>query len=187
MYKNKYRGNTARLQSWDYGSDAAYFITICTYKKVHRFGKIKNGKMELSALGKIAAEHWEEIPERFPYCNLDVYVIMPNHMHGIVIIDHPSATHDLESKKRDTPITPGCAINRAPTEGDDMSKPGGATGTKNPMLHDNLSRVIRWYKGRVCFESRKIDSRFTWQSRFYDNIIRNNRGYTNIKNYIINL
>ncbi|MHC1776112.1 MAG: transposase [Lentimicrobium sp.] len=64
--------------------------------------------------------------------------------------------------------------------------PGGITGIHNPMLHDNLSRILRWYKGRVSFESRKILADFGWQSRFYDHIIRDDAEYQRIADYIKN-
>jgi len=63
-------------------------------------------------------------------------------------------------------------------------KQGGITGIKNPMLSDNLSKIIRWYKGRVSFESHKIQADFAWQPRFHDHIIRNNSSFQRIKNYI---
>jgi len=64
--------------------------------------------------------------------------------------------------------------------------PGGVTGNNNPMLSDSLAKVIRWYKGRVSFESRKIHPKFSWQSLFYDNIIRNEKSFNRIQEYIIN-
>jgi REP element-mobilizing transposase RayT len=63
---------------------------------------------------------------------------------------------------------------------------GGSTGDKNPMLHDNISRIIRWYKGRCSFEIRKNNPQFAWQSRFYDHIIRTDESYQKIHNYIEN-
>jgi REP element-mobilizing transposase RayT len=64
--------------------------------------------------------------------------------------------------------------------------PGGITGNYNPMLHDNLSRIIRWYKGRVSFEVRKVTDGFSWQSRFHDRIIRNEEQLNRVRKYIIN-
>ena len=61
---------------------------------------------------------------------------------------------------------------------------GGITGENNPMLAQNISRIIRWYKGRVTYESRKTDKGFAWQSRFYDRIIRDKRSLYKIRNYI---
>jgi hypothetical protein len=63
---------------------------------------------------------------------------------------------------------------------------GGFAGNKNPMMNENISRIIRWYKGRCSFEIRKIDSDFAWQSRFYDHIIRDEASFQKISNYIIN-
>ncbi|MEX2403493.1 MAG: hypothetical protein WD625_05130, partial [Balneolales bacterium] len=65
-------------------------------------------------------------------------------------------------------------------------QPGGFAGNKNPMLHDNLSKIVRWYKGRTSFESRKIHAGFAWQSRFHDHIIRNDESFHRISEYIIN-
>ena len=86
-FKNKYRIASARLQNWDYRWSGAYFITICTAEREHYFGEIENGKMNLSNLGVIADIFWHEIPIRKPFVKLGEYVIMPNHIHGILIID----------------------------------------------------------------------------------------------------
>ncbi len=67
-----------------------------------------------------------------------------------------------------------------------QQQPGGITGDKNPMLYDNLSRAIRWYKGRVAFEIHKINTGFAWQSRFHDHIIRDDKSFERITNYIKN-
>ncbi|CAN5544097.1 hypothetical protein BH23BAC1_BH23BAC1_45930 [soil metagenome] len=95
LYKNKYRIETARLQGWDYGSNASYFVTICTKEREHFFGEIADGKMILSELGKCADKCWQEITKHFPFVVLDEYVVMPNHIHGIVIIDKPA---DVETQ-----------------------------------------------------------------------------------------
>ncbi len=160
-FKGKYRITSTRLQNWNYGWNASYFVTICTGDRECYFGDIANGKLKLSEIGMIADKIWSEIPKQFPFINLDTYVIMPDHVHGILIIDN--------NQNRD-------AINRVST--------GGKTGIKNPMLHDNLSRVIRWYKGRVTFEIRKINKDFHWQSRFHDHVIRDDRSLNNIRRYI---
>lgn len=78
------------------------------------------------------------------------------------------------------------AINRVSMEQPKLQNKGGVTGTMNPMLNENLSRVIRWYKARTSFECRKTHADYAWQSRFYDHIIRNNKEYNKIKNYIVN-
>lgn len=86
-YQNKYRIPSARLQDWDYGWNAPYFVTICTQNREHYFGKIGNGKMQLSEIGEIAKKCWIEIPEHFTFVELGAFVVMPNHVHGIIIIN----------------------------------------------------------------------------------------------------
>ena len=88
-FQNKYRISSARLQNWDYGSDAAYFVTICTQNREHYFGEIFNGVMQLSEIGEMANKFWLEIPNHFPFVELDEFVVMPNHVHGIIIINKP--------------------------------------------------------------------------------------------------
>ncbi|MGE0930180.1 hypothetical protein ACOXY6_04925, partial [Cytophagales bacterium EPR-FJ-38] len=86
-FKNNYRIQSARAQWWDYGWNGAYFITICIREKERYFGEIVGGEMVLSDIGKIAQKYWNEIPNYFSFVTLDSFVIMPNHMHGILIID----------------------------------------------------------------------------------------------------
>jgi len=85
-FKNKYRIPSARLKNWDYRNDGAYFITICTKDRTPFFGNVVDGKMQLSEIGKLAHQYWKEIPEHCPFVKLDAFVIMPNHMHGILMI-----------------------------------------------------------------------------------------------------
>ncbi len=171
-FKGKYRIGSARLQNWDYGWNAPYFVTICTQNREHYFGDIVNYKMELSEIGEIAQTIWFKIPEQFPYVHLDAFVVMPNHIHGIVIIDKKDDNGRIAINRDSTIIT--------------TKKIGGITGNKNPMLHENLSRIIRWYKGRATFECRNIHADFAWQPRFYEHIIRNNASYQRIDYYINN-
>jgi len=75
-FDNKYRIPSARLQSWDYGSNGAYFITICTQNREHLFGKIMDGKMQVNELGQLAEKYWLEIPNHFPFVELGNFVVM---------------------------------------------------------------------------------------------------------------
>lgn len=76
-----------RLKNYDYTQEGAYFITICTKNKQCIFGEIEQGEIKLNVLGTIAYECWQEIPQHFPHVKLDSFVIMPNHVHGILWID----------------------------------------------------------------------------------------------------
>jgi putative transposase len=86
-FQNRYRIPSARLQNWDYGSNAAYFITICTQHRQCWFGHIQNGNRILSEIGNIANRYWQDISIHFPFVKLDEFIVMPNHIHGIIIID----------------------------------------------------------------------------------------------------
>ena len=86
-FQNKYRIPSSRLQTWDYGTNGAYFITICTQNREHFFGIVQNGTVQLSEIGKISERLWIEIPNQFPFIELGNFVVMPNHVHGILIIN----------------------------------------------------------------------------------------------------
>jgi putative transposase len=210
-FQNRYRISSARLQTWDYSSNGAYFITICVQNREHFFGKIVNQEMHLSEIGKFAQQFWMEIPNHFPYVELGNFVVMPNHVHGILIINntpvetrfiasnefvHTNKTRFIASNENvNTNVARFIASNENKTKETRLiaslqdeipdKNVGGICGDKNPMFHDNISKIIRWYKGRCSFESRKIDSNFGWQSRFYDHIIRNSKTFDIIQNYIV--
>ena len=93
-FQNKYRIESARLKQWDYGWNASYFVTICTQQRICFFGNVLEGEMILNDIGKIAHDCWLEIPVHFPFVSLGNHVIMPNHVHGIVIIDKPDDGRD---------------------------------------------------------------------------------------------
>jgi len=192
-FHDKYRIPSARLRNWDYGWNAMYFVTVCTQVHNCYFGDIISNDMILSEIGSIAHQNWNNIPNQFPYVELDVFVVMPNHIHGIIVINKMDDEHQ-GTIGRDAIGTIGRdAINRVSTKPEPESQPqpenninGGITGIHNPMLHDNLSRIIRWYKGRVSFESHKIHAGFDWQPRFHEHIIRNDESYQRISEYIQN-
>jgi putative transposase len=210
-FQDIYRIPSARADWWDYRKAAAYFVTICTAGREHYLGEIKDGNMQLSEMGKIAQINWTEIPNHFPFVKLDAFVMMPNHVHGILVIDHSRNNLDnvvgrdanyrvSDDRMTKNELTAGegaqtsdahqsdaidqsDAINRVSTGN---KYPGGITGENNPMLFDNLSRVIRWYKGRTTFQCRSIHANFAWQTRFYDHIIRDETEYWKIREYILN-
>jgi len=182
-FQHTYRIPSARAAWWDYGNDAAYFITICTAERIHYFGEIHHGEMVLSAIGEITQQCWHEIPNQFPFAKLDAFVIMPNHIHGILSIHRRDAINRVSGDNEGDAIHRKDAINRVST--DNVGNViGGITGENNPMLSDNLARIIRWYKGRTTFFARKIHADFTWQTRYWDHIIRNDDEYVRIKTYI---
>lgn len=87
-FRNKYRIESARLKYWDYSTPSWYYVTINTKNKVHWFGKVSDAKMILNKQGIIANDFWLDIPKHYKTVELDEFVIMPNHIHGILILNY---------------------------------------------------------------------------------------------------
>lgn len=175
-YQNKYRIPSARLQNWDYGNDAAYFVTICTKNREHFFGKIINGEMWLNETGKIVEQEWIKSIELRPDMNLELgeFVVMPNHFHGIMIIG---------KNKYNAPMDGRDAMHCVST---DTPTPTPKPNQFGPQSK-NLGSIIRGFKSSVTTQSKKSGNiNFAWQSRFHDHIIRNAASFERIQNYIIN-
>ena len=163
------------MKNWDYSSHGFYFVTICALSRVEYFGEVRDGMMCLGRLGELAQSYWQKISSQFSMVNLDDFIVMPNHIHGIVQFSERSAN--------------GCrgAINRAPTTIDvaDPAKMGGVTGENNPMGKGVLGEVMRWFKGRCTFEiGKQAKEEFRWQRGFYDEVVQENARLDEIRKYI---
>jgi REP element-mobilizing transposase RayT len=99
LYRNRYRVPSARWSSWDYRWAGVYSVTLCVQDRVRCLCDIQEGAVHLSRLGEIVAEEWQRLPHRFPHLSLDEWVIMPDHMHGILIFAS-SETPDDTPKSR---------------------------------------------------------------------------------------
>jgi putative transposase len=186
-FKGQYRTISMRLPSWDYGNDGFYFITICTQNKRHDFGKIVDENIELSEIGRLAEQFWLEIPNHFSFVQLDAFVIMPNHIHGILIIDKSADIGEINSDgdKNTTKVeTPNLGVSTAENVSSDKNRQQTVAASKK-WKPATLGVIINQYKRMVTLKSRKINPTFAWQSRFYDHIIRDENGYYNIQNYIL--
>ena len=86
-FKNRYRNESTRLQNWDYRWEGAYFITFCTKNRKQYFGEVIDGKMNLSSIGVIADIFWHEIKNHSKNIRLGSFVVMPDHIHGVLIIE----------------------------------------------------------------------------------------------------
>ena len=155
-----------RLKDYDYSTCGYYYVTICIRDKVSVFGEIKNETMVLNHFGKIAGRRWREIPEHYENVGIDSYVIMPNHIHGIIII-----------KPYDNNTSVGTEQCSVPTV------IGKKSSSKKYGL---LSKIIKSFKNTVIKDVREIDPDFDfgWQRSFYDHIIRKDDVLTEIRKYI---
>ena len=174
-YKDKYRIPSARATWHDYDG-GIYFITICTKYREHDFGEIEDGKMLLSEIGAHTQKCIEGITQHNPYAEIPLYVVMPNHLHLIVIIDYDKTPHDkrvvdvVTSKEtfHKTSLQKKTPIERA-TE-----------------MQSWLSVVIRQFKQSITRFANENNIQFAWQTRFHDHIIRDNDEMNGIANYIEN-
>ena len=170
-FQNKYRIQSTRLQNWDYGWNASYFITICTKGRACFFGDVKDGEMVFNKIGRIAQDCWLEIPEHFPFVKMGNHVVMPNHVHGIIIIDKPDGRNVPNVE------TPNLGVSTT------AKRTNAASKKWNP---GTLGVIVNQYKRAVTIRARQIHADFAWQSRFYDHIIRNDSSFQKISEYIKN-
>ncbi|MGM9818801.1 MAG: transposase [Paludibacteraceae bacterium] len=186
-YRNKYRIPSTRLQKWDYGWNAIYFVTICTWHREHYFGEINNGAMCLSPIGTIANVLWHELKNHFNHIELDAFVVMPNHIHGIIAINNNVNNGDNIATTHDMVATHAVETTHALSL---QSQPQSAkTIGQRRFQHqgsDTLSSIVGSYKSAVSRHAHRLGYDFAWQLRFYDRIIRNNDALTRVQTYIVN-
>ncbi len=178
LFKNKYRIESTRLRNWDYASAAWYFVTLCTRNREMFFGDVKEGEMILSPAGEIVAEEWLKTKEVRTNIELDEWIVMPNHVHGIIVI-----THSVETSRRDV------SENDDPQESLLVKKktPHRGVSTKGRLKANSLGSIIGQLKS-VC--TKRIWAtgfrHFDWQPRFYDEIIRDQPHLDYVRQYIKN-
>jgi len=199
LYKNKYRIKSARYEGYDYSQSGYYFVTICTAGREMYFGEViseyyngdvSDASVALSEMGMVANKFWLEIPQHFPNVILDEYIIMPNHVHGIIIIQRrDEASPRLEfGAAGESGLGLKNKIN-SNFHGRDEAVPRLYEGdfpqmSKISPKPASLSVIIGSYKS-IC--TKKINKNiFSWQPRFHDRIIRNEEELNNIRNYIFN-
>jgi REP element-mobilizing transposase RayT len=173
----KPRGHPPRLQNWDYSSAGAYFVTFVVKGKVRCLSTIENGKLQLIRWGEIVQDCWFELPSQFQSVILDEMVIMPNHVHAIVLL--AGAGMDCEAFIYEGPK--GALIHQGSTN---------QGPTLKPMMADSgivLGKVIRAWKAKSALMIHKAGNlSFAWQSRYYEHIIRNELELERVRAYIVN-
>ena len=198
---NRHNRHFIRLRGYDYANIGAYFVTICLNWRIPKmqpymddmdaikdainraptttkpkfgfptFGWVENGVMALNDSGKIVQQIWNEMPKYYSGVELGEFIIMPDHIHSIIEINNDTNRRGAIYRVHDQ--QPICNI-------------GGFAADKNPMFHNNLARIIRWFKGRITFECHKINCDFKWQRNYYEHIIRDDAEYARIAKYIRN-
>ncbi|MDR7369799.1 transposase [Flavobacterium aquidurense] len=184
-FQNKYRTSSIRAQWWDYGWNGAYFITICTQDREHYFGEIQNDKMVLSEVGIIADILWHQIPIHHKNVELGDFVVMPNHIHGILIIDKKLDNIDVDNVNivEAGRVETGHALSLPSSPPPSLSKPGSQRFQN--IGKNTISSIVGSYKSAVTKHANRLGYPHQWQKLFYDNIIRNNNDYQRISDYIV--
>jgi putative transposase len=157
----------ARMKGFDYHSSHAYFVTICTGQRACVFGEVVKDEVRLSRCGIIASECWLAIPEHHPHVELDAFVVMPNHVHGLLLFagDVCEATATSELPVAATPASPRA---HGPSAG-------------------SLSAVIGSFKSAVSRQINRMrpgSAKDLWQTNFYEHVVRNDRAHDRIRDYI---
>jgi putative transposase len=148
-----------RIPGHDYSRPGIYFVTICSHKKGCLFGEVRECHVHLTPLGRLVRSRWMKIPHHYSHVSIDTYVVMPNHLHGILAIQNVG---------RGT-------IYRAPTEG--FGKPAWGS----------IPTIIRVFKAAVTRQWRNVckDPNFTvWQRNYYEHIVQDDRDWNWIRQYI---
>ena len=155
------RRRSIRLKGYDYSQVGAYFITICTRDRACFLGNVVDGQMYPNGVGQIAGQCWEEIPNHFPYARLDVFTVMPNHLHGIVVIAgrDVGARHAVPLPER-------------------FGKP----------ISGSIPTIIRSFKSAATQRIHKRENTLgmsIWQRNYYEHVIRNEESLNRIRQYIL--
>ena len=154
-----------RLKEYDYSQPGAYFVTICTHRRECLLGKFGEGKIHLSTAGLAVQSIWEKLPQRYCHTGIDIYRVMPNHFHGIIVIEPVGVTRD------------GATLRSSSSGG---KRPNGP-------IPDSLGAMIGQFKSRSTkriWALPEVDRRPIWQRNYYDHIIRDEQEFQNIWDYI---
>lgn len=179
--QHKHYRRSIRLKGYDYTSPGAYFVTSCSQNRRNIFGEIRNDVMIANPAGQMLELIWHEIPWKFPTVNLDAFVVMPNHVHFIILL-----TEEMIEENR--------------LRGRDLSdrpkweeKPQALIPRPKRVRQPSLSQVLQWYKSITTAKFRQgvkkagwpSFSGRIWQRNYYEHIVRNERELNAIREYIV--
>jgi putative transposase len=161
---DRHHPRSIRLAGYDYTQAGAYFVTICAYQRQRMFGDVRTGKVTPSKIGRIVTGCWLALPRHFPHVALDAWVLMPDHLHGIILIrdDDPNLT----------PATPTMPI---PIRRPNGTRPG------------SLNAIVQNFKSistRRANRANRTTGSHLWQRDYYEHIIRDERALDAIRRYI---
>ncbi len=180
--KYEFHRHSIRLKGYDYSNSGAYFITICTNHRAILLGEIINYQVQLNDIGKMIQKTWIEIPITYPDVELDEFIVMPDHLHGIVIINsnkNENINFDIDNEK----------TNQGQIQGFETNLKGQTQGFA-PTLPEIVKRfktltTKKYIDGIKQYNWKPFDKRL-WQRNYYEHIIRSDKYLHKIREYIIN-
>lgn len=163
-----------RLASYDYARTGLYFITICVHERQNLFGDISDGRMKLNEAGQMIEENWAALAHRFPNLVLDTFVVMPNHLHGIIHQNNTGSERDGEARAQSSPLQEGYTHPK-----------GTGAATVGRAVQAFKSVTTFQYTQRVKNSGWMAFNGKIWQRNYHDHIIRDGEALEAIRNYII--
>ncbi|NIO48707.1 MAG: hypothetical protein GTN73_04610 [Candidatus Aminicenantes bacterium] len=201
IQKNLVR-NSLRLKGYDYSQPGAYFITICTENNICYLGNIVDGVTISYPISDVIQEIWQEIPKRFRGVDLDAFIIMPNHVHGIIIIKEEYREMIQQTCRNNSENIDEGLIDQAPAKNHLNGKNGSLinririknqafAAAKNwNLMKDSkrtVGKIIRYFKAKTAkIVHDKFFPSFQWQRNYYEHVVRSARELNSIREYIIN-
>jgi len=184
-YSENHHRRSMRLQGYDYACSGAYFVTICTQSRVCLFGEIIDDKVVLNDAGMMVQRVWDELPVRFNHIELDEFVVMPNHIHGIIVLSPP--------RRGESCIRPnGIHADTVHDKGEHKVRPYG--GRKHPCGtgDGSLGRIVQAFKSITTHEYINGVKQFgwppfsgiVWQRNYWEHIVRDEPDLNRLREYI---
>jgi len=178
----RHHRRSIRLKGYDYAQPSAYFVTICTQDRACLFGEVVDGQMRLNDAGRMVQRWWDELNRKFPHIRTDAFVVMPNHIHGIVVIEPVGATPvgaDLRVCPDNERV---CPDNES---GADVRLHGARIGAP-------LSEIVRWFKTMTTNDYIRGVKQYgwtpfygrLWQRNYYEHIVRDEASLERVRQYI---
>ena len=156
---------TLRLKGYDYAQTGAYFVTVCTRNRDCLFGEVVDGVMRVNSHGQTVVECWKAIPEHFKHVQVDEFMVMPNHIHGILVVTPVGATH------------------ASPLRG------ANASGARSGPSPGSLSAIVGSFKAAASKQINRIRGNAgfqVWQRNYYEHVIRDDAELSRVREYIAN-
>jgi putative transposase len=177
----KHHRHSIRLKGYDYTRAGAYFVTICAQGREDLFGNIVDREMVLNPYGHIVQAAWLDLPRHYPHIQLDAFCLMPNHVHGIIVINE---THVGAGLKGEVFLPDGLMYGEGSLPENNKTRPYDCIRNRHPL--SEIVRAFKSYSARRINGLRKTRGLAVWQRNYFETILRDENHYHHIRTYILN-